>query len=85
MTLVCPRCVQGAVVRYEHDELDTAFLMCEECEAAWQPDEPVDRDRFRDVGVLLATYGLDEDWSKLRRVPPKRSEGPEGDPHHGGH
>jgi len=59
----CPDCHQGRLVVWHRLAGDGLFLLCEECEAAWQSPEQVDLRTQLDFGdgeIALATTEMVE-------------------------
>ncbi len=67
--MLCPRCVQGEVVKVRIIANDTRLFVCQECEASWFLYEDIGVKAFVDYGTYMEGLGLKPLWSELQIIP----------------
>jgi len=73
----CPRCGQGWVKPYRVRGGEISFLLCEECDATWTPEQQPERGTFRDLSNRLneafGTTGQNINWWTRIEEPPEQT------------
>lgn len=67
--MLCPRCVQGDIVKAVIIANDTCLFVCQECEASWFFYEDIGVKAFVDYGTYMEGLGLKPMWSELKIIP----------------
>ncbi|REK67793.1 MAG: 3'-5' exonuclease [Brevibacillus sp.] len=56
--IVCPRCDgNGLVYKAKVSDLNKILYICDECEASWQEDTPINKNSFEDLSTFLEKNG----------------------------
>ena len=67
--MLCPRCVQGDIVKAKIIADGTCLFVCQECEASWFLYEDIGVRAFFDYGTYMESLGLKPLWSELKIIP----------------
>lgn len=67
--MLCPRCVQGDVVKAKIIANGTCLFVCRECEASWFFCEDIGITAYVDYGTYMERLGLEPLWSELQIIP----------------
>lgn len=66
MVVACPVCDgQGNIYKARIVDLGIVIKICDECEACWKDDQPIDSKNFKGLTLFLKTYGLAYETAKI--------------------
>ena len=62
----CPRCDgQGEVLLVKVRKTGEILKLCNECDATWKKDDPIDKKTFFDFETYMESQGITKAWDEI--------------------